>query len=79
MKQEIAFVQMFRAKDRLWLAQSSTGGRATKPAWDFQWFVPDFKLGDTYGFVMRAAYLPFEGRAQNEKSTKQHRAVLNAD
>ena len=73
----MAYVLMFRSKDRIWLAQSPTGGGGTNPAWDFQWFIPDYKVGQAYGFVMRAAYLPFESREQVDKATRKHRIALN--
>ncbi len=73
----MAFVQMFRERDRIWLAQSPSGGGPTNPAWDFQWFVPDPQLGQAYGFVMRAAFQPFESREQVERVTRSHRQALN--
>ena len=75
----MAYVLMFRKQDRIWFAQSPTGGGATNPAWDFQWFIPDYKVGEAYGFVMRAAYIPFESREQIEAATEKHRTVLNAN
>lgn len=65
----MAFVQMFRSRDNIWLAQSPSGGGNGNPAWDFQWFIPHPQVGRCYGFVMRAAYLPFESRAQIQAVT----------
>jgi hypothetical protein len=76
---ERALVQMFRARDRVWMAQSPNGGSTTSknPAWDFQWFVPDYKVGEAYGFVMRTAYVPYESREQVRTATQRHRDELN--
>ena len=73
----MALVQMFRRQDRIWLAQSPSGGGGANPAWDFQWFVPDYEVGNAYGFVMRAAYLPFENHEQITRATRPHREALN--
>ena len=71
-----AFVQMFRPRDRVWFAQSPTGGGNNNPAWDFQWFIPDVRVDEAYGLVMRAACLPFESREQIEAATLPHRTAL---
>ena len=72
----MALVLMFRPQDQIWFAQSPTGGGGGNPAWDFQWFIPDYKVGDAYGFVLRAAYLPFENQQQIDAATRDHRQAL---
>lgn len=73
----MALVLMFRDSDRVGLSQSPSGGGKGNPAWDFQWFIPEYQVGKRYRFVVRAMYLPFQSRGQIERRTRQHREALN--
>jgi hypothetical protein len=72
----LAFVQMFQPRDQVRLSQSPSGGGEGNPAWDFQWFIPQYEVGRRYRFVMRALYLAFESTEQVTKATAEHRAAL---
>jgi hypothetical protein len=72
----MAFVQMFRPADQVRLTQSPSGGGDDNPAWDFQYFVDDVKVGRLYRFVMRATYLPYESTEQVGRATTVHRRAL---
>ena len=74
---DMALAFVFRNADRVWFAQSPTGGGPSNPAWDFQWFVPQYKVGETYRLVMRTVYLPFENRDQVRRSLAPHLKALN--
>jgi hypothetical protein len=73
----MALVFVFRDHDRVRFSQSPSGGGAGNPAWDFQWFIPDYEVGKTYRFVMRALYLPYESPEQIAKAVEPHYAALN--
>ena len=72
----MAFVQMFRPKDRVRFTQSPSGGGTGNPAWDFQFFVENPEVNRVYRFVMRAAYLPYTSDSRIEKATRKNRAAL---
>jgi len=74
----MALVLMFRRGDEVRFSQSPSGGGKNNPAWDFHWFVPKYKVGRRYRFVMRAMYLPFESVEQLVRATARHRLALNA-
>ncbi|UCG56462.1 MAG: hypothetical protein JSU70_16565 [Phycisphaerales bacterium] len=74
----MALVLMFRPRDEVRFSQSPSGGGKGNPAWDFQWFIPDYEVGRHYRFVMRAMYVPFESPEQLRKATARHRAALDS-
>jgi hypothetical protein len=67
---------MFRPCDNVRFSQSPSGGGNGNPAWDFQWFVPQYTVGQRYRFVMRAMYLQFESPEQLIQATASHRSAL---
>lgn len=75
----MAFIQMFRPQDGIRLTQSPSGGGQGNPAWDFQWFIPDCKVGQLYRMVMRAQYVPFESPQQIQRVSRVHRSALGQD
>jgi hypothetical protein len=74
----MALVLMFRPKDEIRLSQSPSGGGRGNPAWDFQFLIPDYEVGQRYQMVMRAAYLPYQSPEQIDRATRQHREALAA-
>jgi len=72
----MAFVQMFRPKDRVRFSQSPSGGGVGNPAWDFQFFAENAQVNQVYQFVMRAAYLPYRSPEQIEEAMRTHRMEL---
>lgn len=73
----MALAQVFRTRDRIWMAQSPSGGGPKNPAWDFQWFIPDYRVDQAYGFVMRMVYVPYRSRKQVSAAVRPHLEALN--
>ena len=73
---QMAWVQMFRPKDQVRLTQSPSGGGKGNPAWDFQFLIPDYQVGQRYQMVMRGMYVPFQSREQIQRVTAPHRQAL---
>lgn len=55
----MALAFFFKSSEIIRFSQSPTGGGATNPAWDFQYIIPDPKLGKEYKFKARMVYKPF--------------------
>ncbi len=73
----MALALMFRAGDQPRFTQSPSGGGRGNPAWDFQFFVPEYQVDQRYQVVMRAQYVPFTSARQLEQATASHRQALN--
>jgi hypothetical protein len=74
----MAFVQIFRAMDQVRFSQAPWGGGKGNPAWDFQSFIPDYKVGQRYQMVMRAMYVPFTYLERLARATRRHRKALSS-
>jgi hypothetical protein len=72
----LAYAQMFRRGDGVRFSQSPSGGGSGNPAWDFQFFIPDYAVGRRSQFVMRAMLLKYESPEQVERATERHRREL---
>ncbi len=73
----MAWICMFREKDKMRLSQSPSGGGNGNPAWDFQYYIPDYKINMRYQMVMRAKYVPFSSHDQVLKDSAPHMDALN--
>ncbi len=73
----MAWICMFRERDEMRLSQSPSGGGNGNPAWDFQYFIPNYKVNTRYQMVMRAKYVPFSSREQVLNESASHMKALN--
>jgi len=74
----MAFAQIFCSRDGVRFSQSPSGGGAGNPAWDFQWFIADYKVDRVYQLVMRAAYVPLAPPDDVRRSVQPHLRALNS-
>ncbi|HEY7118962.1 MAG TPA: hypothetical protein VH475_20395 [Tepidisphaeraceae bacterium] len=75
----MAFAQLFRTGDGVRFSQSPSGGGDGNPAWDFQFFISDYKVDQLYRFVMRARYAPVEKPDDLRRSVERHLHALEAE
>lgn len=75
----MAYVAIFRPQDQVRFVQSPSGGGAGNPAWDFQYFIPDYEVGRRYQMVMRTMYAPYESAEQVRRVSQSHLAALAAE
>jgi hypothetical protein len=65
----MVFVVIFEKADGIRFSHSPSGGGQTSagddtnPAWDFQWVIPDPKIGKPHQFNYRVVYKEWEDRA----------------
>jgi hypothetical protein len=74
---DFAYAQLFRAGDNVRFAQSPSGGGNGNPAWDFQFFIPDYQVDHLYQFVMRAVYTPITNPQELRQAIQPHLSALN--
>lgn len=72
----MALALMFRPQDEIRFAQSPSGGGSGNPAWDFQFLIPDYRVNQRYGYVMRALLTPYESPSQIDDVSRVHRQTL---
>jgi hypothetical protein len=68
---EMAFVQSFDLRDRVRLTQSPSGGGHGNPAWDFQWFIENPKVGRRYQLAARALYMPASDTSDGREEVRR--------
>jgi len=73
----MAYIFVFRRRDHVRLSQSTFGDGDVNPAQDFQWFIPDYEVEETYRFVMRVLYVPFMTPEDIERIARWHLKELN--
>jgi hypothetical protein len=73
----MAVAMVFRKRDMIRFTQSPSGGGEGNPAWDFQFMIPDYRVGKAYGFVMRLIYMPMAGREELARVCRRHVAELS--
>jgi len=68
---------MFDTPGKIRFSQSPTGGGEFNPAWDFQYIIPDIKVGREYSFRARMIYKKFKGKENIEEEYRKWKFSLN--
>ena len=63
-------------EDQVRLTQSPSGGGKGNPAWDFQFLISDYEIGQRYQYQLRALVVPYDSPEQIERVTAPHREAL---
>ncbi len=56
---KMVLAYFFESNEIIRFSQSPDGGGDDNPAWDFQYIIPDPKIGQEYSFKVRMIYKPF--------------------
>ncbi len=73
----MALALMFPPAEQPRPPQPPSGGGRGNPAWDFQYFLPNYKVDRRYQTIMRAQFLPYLSGEQVRQATADNRRALS--